>query len=81
MSIRLQVLLPEDEMAEIQQLARREDLSVGEWVRRTLKAARARKSFRDPGQKLTALRKAAAGAYPSADLDQMLSEIEQGYIK
>jgi hypothetical protein len=81
MSVRLQVLLPDEELAEIRQLAEQEDLSVGEWVRRTLKDARARKSLRDPGHKLNALRKAAGCSYPTADLDQMLSEIEKGYIE
>ena len=37
MSKRLQVLLPDSEMEEIQRLAGRERLAVGEWVRRTLR--------------------------------------------
>jgi len=36
-------LLPEEELAEIQHLARQEHLTVGEWVRRTLREARAQK--------------------------------------
>lgn len=80
-SIRLQVLLPEKEVAEIRRLAEQENLSVGEWVRRTLRDARARQSLREPGLKLKALRKAAACSYPVADLDQMLGEIEKGYIE
>ena len=40
MSKRLQVLLPDQEMTEIQRLARRERLTVGEWVRRVLREAR-----------------------------------------
>ena len=49
MSKRLQVLLADDEMADIQILAKRERLTVGEWVRRTLREARKQKSVRDPG--------------------------------
>ncbi len=79
MSARLQVLLPDEELAEIRHLAEQENLSVGEWVRRTLKDARARKSLRDPGRKLKALRKAAGLSYPTADINQMLAEIDQGY--
>jgi hypothetical protein len=36
MSKRLQVLLPDDEMSAIQSLAKREHLTVGEWIRRVL---------------------------------------------
>ena len=81
MSGRLQVLLPDEELAEIRLLAERENLSVGEWVRRTLKDARTSKSLRDPGQKLKALRKAASCSYPTADIDQMLAEIDKGYAE
>jgi hypothetical protein len=57
MSKRLQVLLADDEMADIQTLAKREQLTVGEWVRRTLREARKQKSVRDPAAKLAAIRR------------------------
>ena len=79
MSRRLQVLLAEDEMSDIQLLARRERLTVGEWVRRTLREARARQSVSDPETKLKAIRRAAECSFPTGDIDQMLSEIERGY--
>ena len=79
MSKRLQVLLPDQEMAEIQRFARRERLTVGEWVRRVLREARLRQPVHDPETKLKAVRKAASYSFPTADIDQMLSEIEQGY--
>ena len=41
MSKRLQVLLPDQEMSDIQRLAKREHFTVGEWVRRALREARA----------------------------------------
>ena len=82
MSKRLQVLLPDDEMADIQILAQREKLSVGEWVRRTLREARSRKSTGDPEAKLRAIRQAVEhpSPVPAVDIDQMLREIEQGYL-
>jgi hypothetical protein len=82
MSKRLQVLLPDEEMSEIQLLARLEHLTVGEWVRRTLREARSQKSKRDPAAKLAAIRRAAAynPDLPEVDIDQMLREIEQGYL-
>ena len=79
MSKRLQVLLPEQEMKEIQRLARRDRLTVGEWVRRVLREAREQKPVNDSETKLRAFRHGAEFSYPTADIDQMLSEIERGY--
>jgi hypothetical protein len=79
MSKRLQVLLADDEMSDIQLLAQRERLTVGEWVRRTLREARTHQSVRDPVAKLKAVRRAVEYSFPTADIDQMLREIEQGY--
>jgi hypothetical protein len=78
-SKRLQVLLPDQEMIEIQRFARRERVTVGEWVRRVLREARARQPVNDPEAKLKAVRKAARYSFPTADIEEMLSEIEQGY--
>jgi predicted nucleic acid-binding protein len=58
MSKRLQVLLPDREMADIRILAGRERLTVGEWVRRTLREARTRQSVNDPEARLKAVRRA-----------------------
>ena len=80
MSKRLQVLLADDEMSDIRLLAQRERLTVGEWVRRTLREARAQKSVKDPAAKLAAIRRAVEYDFPTADIDQMLREIEQGYL-
>jgi hypothetical protein len=78
-SKRLQVLLADDEMSDIQLLARRERLTVGEWVRRTLREARMHRSVNEPEAKLKAVRRAAEYSFPTAEIDQMLKEIEQGY--
>ena len=79
MSKRLQVLLPDQEMKDIQQLALVERLTVGEWVRRTLREAREHKSINDPETKLKTIRRAAELSFPSADVEQMLNDIERGY--
>ena len=79
MSIRLQVLLPDAEMEELRQVARREHVAVGEWVRRALRAARARHPVGEPSAKLKAVRDAVRCAFPTADVQQMLEEIERGY--
>ena len=79
MSKRLQVLLQDAEMDEIRRTARREHLTVGEWVRRALRLAQSSKAGGDPERKLKAIRKAATYSYPTADIEQMLDEIERGY--
>ena len=79
MSKRLQVLLPDSEMDEIRRLARREQIAVGEWVRRILREARLRRPVQEPQAKLKAVRKAVELAFPTADIEQMLAEIERGY--
>ena len=79
MSKRLQVLLPDSEMKEIQRLARRERVTVGEWVRRTLREAREQKPRNDPEAKLKAIRRGAEFTFPTADMEEMLREIEEGY--
>jgi len=79
MSKRLQVLLTDRDMADIQRLAKRERLTVGEWVRRTLREARACRPASEPEIKLKAVRRAATYSFPTADLGRMLDEIERGY--
>ena len=79
MSKRLQVLLPEPEMNEIRKLAKREQLTVGEWVRRALRKARSQRPALDAQAKLKSVRAAAQHSFPTADIDQMLEEIELGY--
>ena len=81
MSKRLQVLLPEDEMSEIQRLAESDGLSIGEWVRRALRETRASRPVRGSESKLLAIRHAASYSFPAPDIGQMLSEIEQGYLE
>jgi hypothetical protein len=79
MSKRLQVLIPDAEMEELRKIARREHLALGEWVRRVLRDARSQRPVQEPEAKLKAVRKAAEYAFPTADIEQMLAEIERGY--
>jgi hypothetical protein len=66
-------------MTEIQRLAKRERLTVGEWVRRALRETRAARPGAEPNTKVKAVRRAAEYSFPTADIPQMLSEIERGY--
>jgi hypothetical protein len=79
MSKRLQVLLDEAELRDIQRLARAQRMSVAEWVRGALRAARRREPLGDVGKKLEVVRSAARHAFPTGDIDAVLGEIELGY--
>ena len=68
-------------MDEIRRIARRERITVGEWVRQALRAARSHRPLSEPQVKLKAVRKAAGYSFPTADIERMLQEIEQGYQK
>jgi transposase-like protein len=80
MTTRLQVLLEDDEIAEIRRVAKRHRMTVAEWVRQALRRARRDEPAADPKRKLAAVREAARGGYPTADIDRMLTEIEGGYL-
>lgn len=79
MTKRLQVLLEEAELREVQKAARRERMSTAEWVRRAIRTAQRTKPLSDTGRKLDVIRVAARHAFPAPDIDQMLGEIERGY--
>jgi hypothetical protein len=79
MTKRLQVLFEDDELRELQRLARQHRMTTAEWVRRSLRAARDAESGADVGQKLAAVRTAVGHAFPTADIETMLDEIERGY--
>jgi hypothetical protein len=79
MSKRLQVLLDEREFEELQHQAREEQMTVAEWVRRSLRAARRQSASGDVRRKLAAIRAAAGHSFPVGDVEEMLAEIERGY--
>jgi hypothetical protein len=81
MSKRLQVLLEEAELREIQRAARKARMTTAEWVRGALRAARRAQPRSDSGRKLQAVRTAARHAFPAPDIDGMLAEIERGYTQ
>jgi len=79
MTKRLQVLFEDDELRELQRLARQHRMTTAEWVRRSLRAARDAESGADVGQKLSAVQAAAGHAFPTGDIDVVLREIERGF--
>ncbi len=79
MSKRLQVVLDDKEMREIERAARQRNMTLSEWVRQSLRKARQAEPSGDPAKKLQVVRAAVTHAFPTAEIDQMLGEIEAGY--
>lgn len=79
MAKRLQVTLEDSEYLEIQRLAGARGVSIREWIHQALEQARVREATQTIERKLQAIRAAAGAEYPSADIDQMLAEIEGGH--
>ena len=77
MAKRLQVLFDEAEYVEIQEAARRERMSIAEWVRQALREARRGPAGRVE-TKLRALAEASSHEFPTGDIDEMLREIDAG---
>lgn len=76
---RLQVLLDEAELHEMQRLARRRGLTLAGWVRQALRAAYRQEPQVEPDTKLARVRAALRHDFPAPDIDQMLAEIAAGY--
>jgi hypothetical protein len=79
MAKRLQVILQDPEYREIQRVARARNMSIAEWVRQALAAARRYEPLGDTGKKIDVIREAARQEFPTADIDDMLAQIERGY--
>ena len=79
-SKRLQVLLDEQEFDDIQDVARRNRMTVAEWLRQALRAARRREPRQAVEQKIEAVRAAARYDFPVGEIGQVLEEIERGYL-
>ena len=73
------MLLDEPEIREIQRAARAKRMTVAEWVRGALREARRKEPLGDVADKIAAIRRAVRHQGPTADIGQMLAEIEKGY--
>lgn len=79
MTKRLQVLFDDDELADIQRLAKRQRKTTAAWVRDALRAACAGETYPDAEPKLRAIREAMTYAYPTGDIGDVLADIDRGY--
>ena len=80
-SRRLQGVMNDADLKGYERAARAEGIPLSEWVRRALKAAREAEPGTAVDTKLAAIRAAAQHRFPTADIDDMLAEIERGYGK
>ena len=72
-------MLEDSEMRDLRRMARRSNVTVAEWVRAALRAARQRTPAQGAERKLAAVRAAAQHSFPTAHIAQMLAEIERRY--
>jgi hypothetical protein len=80
MAKQLKVVLPDLEYREIEQEARFRQITVAEWARQALLHACRREALGKVEKKLAAIRVATQYECPTADIETMLAEIEQGYL-
>ena len=78
MSPRLKIVISDAEVGSLRQVARRAGLTVSEWARRALRAARDAQAGPSPTSRLDALDRARGCNHPSGDIGEMLAEIERG---
>ncbi len=80
MTKRLQVLLEDPEYDALQKAAAARGVSVAEWVRQALLAARRRESSGDIDRKLDAIRAAVRHTGPTGQIERIGAEVERGYL-
>jgi hypothetical protein len=78
MSTRLQIVASDAEAASLRQAARRAGLTLSEWARRALRAARDAEAGPSRTTRLDALDRALACNHPTGNIAEMLADIERG---
>lgn len=72
--------MEETDLHEVQDIARRQGMTVSEWVRQAIRVARRAESTGDPARKLEAIEAATRHRFPTADIEDMLAETQRGYV-
>ena len=81
MSIRLQVLLDDDELKEVKELAFQENLTVSAWVRRAIQHEKKERPGTAARKKLQTIQNFSKYDFPISDYKEIAAEIESGYLK
>lgn len=77
---RLQVLLPAGEHRSLRSRAKRDGMTVGEWVRQALRRNIQPEPAKSAERKIEAIRRAARHTFPTGDIGRLLEETERGYL-
>ena len=78
MSTRLQIVIDDEELAEIRRVARSQHSTVSEWARQALRAARREQPIYKVSTKIHVVREAVRHNYPAGEIDDVLGDIERG---
>ncbi len=81
MSVRLQVLLDDEELKEVKELAVQEHLTVSAWVRRAIQHEKKERPITAARKKLQNIQSFSKYSFPVSDYSDMAAEIESGYLK
>ncbi len=81
MSVRLQVLLDEEELQEVRILAKEEKITVSSWVRRAIQHEKKERPGVALRKKLEIIQKLSKYNFPVHDYKDMAAEIDSGYLK
>lgn len=79
MTKRLQVLFEDGEYAALQAAAASRGMTMAEWVRQALLAARREASTADVDRKLAAIRTAVRHAAPTGAIERLIGDTERAY--
>jgi hypothetical protein len=76
----MQVVMDDAELERYEETARSLGLTLSEWARQVLRAAASTVSRSDVDAKRSAIERARMHSFPAPDIEQMLVEIERGYV-
>ena len=77
----MQVVLDDKELSQIKAFAVQQHMTLSEWVRQALREARRRIPVEKAEKKISVVHAASKNAFPTGEIEQMLSEIENGYTQ
>jgi hypothetical protein len=75
----MQIIMDDNEFREIQRIAKSNNMSLAEWVRQVLRAARRGQPRGNPARRIDVVREAARHSFPTGDIGQIIGEIDEGY--
>lgn len=74
------MVVDDAELRRYEEAARARGLTLAAWVRQALRAAGREIETGDAEARLAAVREACSQSFPAPDIDEMLGDIERGYV-